>query len=473
MPQEIPNPPTHPLGYLRHRHGWSYQDLARLIADNARALGVPMAARREKIWRWEHWGVVPERDSQRALARALRVPPHELRTRPWPGWLPAYEGLPGGLPWTPAGSGAALRTLLEEGTRDNRGYPIAYGPGLGEAAREWADATLGATRPVIPAQRRPADPAEAGPAATCPAETADRTAEETVGWLESGVHGMRRLDDRLGGGAVRKRVEADLSIAAGLLALGPYGRALDARLFRVAADLAQLGGWAAADCGHHSAAQRHFLTALRLAHDAGDQPLATGIWAGLSLQAVFTGHPGDALAAVDAADSAAGRATRRTRAMLATRRARALAGTGDEAACRRALDDARDLLADCAGDTGHPGGAGADDPGWLYWFDGAELQAQAGSALLDLGRPAEALELLEGALAAQDPSHLRDRAVYAARAATARLRVGDREGALARRHDAARFAAGLASPRTTAVLDALAVELRPVSPAPARSGPAD
>jgi tetratricopeptide (TPR) repeat protein len=130
------------------------------------------------------------------------------------------------------------------------------------------------------------------------------------------------------------------------------------------------------------------------------------------------------------------------------------------------VDDARDLLAGCAG-------AGADDPGWLDWFDGAELQAQAGSALLDLGRPAEALELLEGALAAQDPSHLRDRAVYAARAATARLRVGDREGALARRHDAARFAAGLASPRTTAVLDALAVELRPVSPAPARSGPAD
>ncbi|WP_405734045.1 hypothetical protein OG607_38935 [Streptomyces sp. NBC_01537] len=463
MPHEIPNTPTHPLSYLRHRHGWSYQDLARLIADNARALGVPMAARREKIWRWEHWGVVPERDSQRALARALRVPPHEMRARPWPGWLPAYEGLPTGLPWTPAGTGAALHTLLEEATRDNRGYPIASGPGLGEAAREWADAALGAARPVIPPQRRPADPAE-----TSPAETAGQTVE----WLESGVHGLRRLDDRLGGGAVRKRVEADLSIAAGLLALGPYGRGLDARLFRVAADLAQLGGWAAADCGHHSAAQRHFLTALRLAHDAGDVPLATGIWAGLSLQAVFTGHPGDALAAVDAADSAAGRATRRTRAMLATRRARALAGTGDEAACRRALDDARDLLADCAGDTGHPGGAGAGDPGWLYWFDGAELDAQAGTALLDLGRSAEALELLEGALAAQDPSHLRDRAIYAARAATARLRVGDHDGALARRQDAARFATGLASPRTTAVLDTLAVELRAVSPAPARSAPA-
>jgi tetratricopeptide (TPR) repeat protein len=464
VPHEIPNTPTHPLGYLRHRHGWSYQDLARLIADNARALGVPMAARREKIWRWEHWGVVPERDSQRALARALRVPPHELQARPWPGWLPAYEGLPSGLPWTPAGSGAALRTLLEEGTRDNRGYPLACGPGLGEAAREWADATLGAARPVIPPQRRPADPA-----ATGRAETAHEIADGTVEWLESGVHGLRRLDDRLGGGAVRKRVEADLSITAGLLALGPYGRSLDARLFRVAADLAQLGGWAAADCGHHSAAQRHFLTALRLAHDAGDLPLATGVWAGLSLQAVFTGHPGDALAAVDAADSAAGRATRRTRAMLATRRARALAGTGDEAACRRALDDARDLLSGCDGDTGR---AGSGDPGWLYWFDGAELDAQAGTALLDLGRPAEALELLEGALTALDPSHLRDRAIYAARAATARLRVGDRDGALARRHDAARFAAGLASPRTTAVLENLAVELRPVSPAPARSAPA-
>ena len=44
----------HPLAYVRRRHGWSYQDLARVIADHALALRVPMAARREKVWRWEH-----------------------------------------------------------------------------------------------------------------------------------------------------------------------------------------------------------------------------------------------------------------------------------------------------------------------------------------------------------------------------------------------------------------------------------
>lgn len=132
--------PTHPLAYVRQSRGWSYQELARVVADNARALGVPMAARREKVWRWEHWGVVPEPDSQRALARALGVPLRELEARPWPGWLPAHAGVPSGLPWTAAGSLSALQTLLESGTEDSRGYPIVVGHALRDHAADWAAA---------------------------------------------------------------------------------------------------------------------------------------------------------------------------------------------------------------------------------------------------------------------------------------------------------------------------------------------
>jgi hypothetical protein len=421
-----------------------------VIADNARALGVPMAARREKIWRWEHWGVIPERDSQRALARALGVPQQELDLRPWPGWLPTHDGVPVGLPWSPAGSVAALDALLDEGTQDNRGYPITAGTGLREAVAEWAAAVLapdgtpdpdGAplTRGTPPADGAP-DPGTAAP-------------EETVAWLESGVPGLRRLDDLLGGGAVRHRVEADLKIAVGLLRRGSHGRALSARLFRAAADLAQLGGWAAADCGHHGAAQRHFLTALRLAHSAGDRSAAVSAWAGLSLQAVFTGRCADALAAVEAADRVAVSGTRRTRAMLATRRARAHAGLRDADACRRALDDATALLDGAAED----GGRG--EPSWLYWFDEAELIAQEGTALLHLDRPLEAAPVLERALAAQAPAYVRDRALYSARAASARHRCGDPDGARLLAGQAARLAAPCDSPRLTAALDALRAEL--------------
>ncbi|MCL2554502.1 MAG: helix-turn-helix domain-containing protein, partial [Actinomycetia bacterium] len=128
---------THPLAYIRRRHGWSYQDVARVIAEHARALGVPMAARREKVWRWEHWGVVPEADSQRALARALGVPAKELQTRPWPRWLPAHGGMPDGLPWTVQGSRTALDSLVDDGSGDPRGYPIADGQALRDAIADW------------------------------------------------------------------------------------------------------------------------------------------------------------------------------------------------------------------------------------------------------------------------------------------------------------------------------------------------
>src|SRR5690242_7248373 len=124
---------THPLAYVRRRHGWSYQDLARVIADHAKALGVPMAARREKVWRWEHWGVVPEADSQRALARALGIPARELESRPWPRWLPSHGGMPDGLPWTVEGSRTALAALLDDAVADPRGFPIADGPALLDA----------------------------------------------------------------------------------------------------------------------------------------------------------------------------------------------------------------------------------------------------------------------------------------------------------------------------------------------------
>lgn len=295
--------------------------------------------------------------------------------------------------------------------------------------------------------------------------------EETVAWLESGVTGLRGLEQRLGGGAVRGRVAADLAVVAGLLARGPHGPALDVRLFRTAADLALLGGRAAADSDLHGVAHRYFLTALRLAHSARDLPAAAGVWAALSRQAVLAGRPADALAVLDAADTAAeaatgaatGTAGRRTLAMLAGHRARALAGEGDEVACRHALDRARDLLAGA----GNDGRGDGPDPGR---FDAAALNALAGTALLALGRHHEAAALLEDALAAQDPARVRDRALRTVRAATARLRMGDREAALALHTAAAGLLPGLESRRAAAALNALTAELRgPVSPGRARN----
>jgi hypothetical protein len=50
-----------------------------------------MAAERQKIWRWEHRGVTPDRVSQLALATELDVPVRQLNAQRWPVWLPTVE----------------------------------------------------------------------------------------------------------------------------------------------------------------------------------------------------------------------------------------------------------------------------------------------------------------------------------------------------------------------------------------------
>ncbi|SEG77562.1 hypothetical protein SAMN05216223_110247 [Actinacidiphila yanglinensis] len=506
---------THPLAQVRRRHGWSYQDLARVIADHARALGVPMAARREKVWRWEHWGVVPEADSQRALARALGIAPRELELRPWPRWLPAHDGMPEGLPWTVEGGLAALDALLDEGASAPEGFPVAEtgtlrnavadwdaavtappepgasavlpGPGTppGPAAAAGASAGAAAAPAVsgVPAARpaadvrtgrgaplplargavRPADPRRgARPSVPAPVSRSDRPERvpEQVGapgtvdsgvldWLEAGVLGLRRLDDRLGGSAVGHRVEADLRLVRGLLERQQSRPAIERRLLRTAADLAQLGGWVATDSGRHAAARRHHLTGLRLAHAAGDRPLAVALWGGLALQGVIAGHPEDAVAAAEAAVRAACDTPPAVRALAAIRLARAQAALGCEGAFRRAAAEAERRLA-AAEDADEPA------PPWLYWLDAAELAAQQGLSLLDLGLPYEARPLLEQALAMQDPGFVRERALYSARTAHARALTGDQDAARALAREAARLARHCTSPRITRALDVLA-----------------
>ncbi len=441
--------PAHPLADVRRRHGWSYQDLARVIADHARELGVPMAARREKVWRWEHWGVVPEPDSQRALARALGVPPREIELRPWPRWLPAHGGMPDGLPWTTEGSRTALAALLDEAGADPCGFPVAEGGALRDAIGDWDEAVRPVGGQTGPLPGAITLPRPAGPLARVrvpeQAGAPGAVDGDVLDWLEAGALGLRRLDDRLGGAAVRDRVASDLRLVCGLLDRR-QGRPTERRLLRVGADLAQLGGWAATDTGRAGAAQRYYLTGLRLAHAAEDRCLAVALWGGLSLQALFAGRPQDAVDAAEAAVRAAGGSPPAVRALAASRLARAHAARGAAGAFRRAAAEAERRLTAAAQDPG---------PGWLYWLDAAELAAQDGQSLLDLGEPREAGPLLERALAAQGPVYVRDRALYSARAARARALTGDVDAARVLGREAARLGRHCGSPRLAEELDAL------------------
>jgi hypothetical protein len=269
----------HPLAAVRAARGWSYQDLVEAVADRSRRLGVPMAARREKAWRWENWGVVPDADSQRALALALGVSPARMAVRPWPSWLPTGTELPADLAWSPAGSLTALRQLLADIDEDRRGFAIAAPPVLADALAAW---------------EAPAPHRIGGPHACQHPDDAD---DGITAWLRTHALTLPPLLRATAGAdpaVLRRKLDGDLRLIAELLNLGTTGsRTPTARpdLFHAAAKIALLAGRRCIRDALHGPAQRYLLTALRCAHSAGDPPTAATMLAIIGRHLSTLGDP--------------------------------------------------------------------------------------------------------------------------------------------------------------------------------------
>lgn len=170
--------------------------------------------------------------------------------------------------------------------------------------------------------------------------------------------------------------------------------------------------------GQHAAAQAYYVTALRCSASAANPLSGANVLAGMSWQATLTGNPTEALGLLDTAKRQVDRnASPKLRALLASRRARAHARAGDTRACGQALNEAEDALSASAD--------GQLEPDWIYFFDEAELAAQAGSCWVDLRQPARARPLLDGALRSMGTQYVRDRTIYQARSAQTSYHSGE------------------------------------------------
>jgi hypothetical protein len=129
-------------------------------------------------------------------------------------------------------------------------------------------------------------------------------------------------------------------------------------------------------------AQRYFIQALGLAQAGGNRLLAASILDAMSHQATYAGRFAEAanLARAGRAGTT-GIATASMTAHFHAMEARALARLGDAKGCDRAL---------AAAVTEHERRRPDDDPGWFKYFDEAELSAEFGHCLRDLGRPEDA-----------------------------------------------------------------------------------
>ncbi|MFJ6466248.1 hypothetical protein ACIQM0_35400 [Streptomyces sp. NPDC091387] len=365
--------PNEQLGSWFVRSGWSKGELARQVNRRARQLGAHhISTDTSRVRRWLD-GEQPREPIPRILSELFSerfgtvVAVEDLGLRA-AHQAPSVAGVD--LPW----AGPQTVALLSEFSRSDlmlarRGFlgsslALAAGPALIEPMQRW----------LVPV-------ATAAPAAEPDPEAAARRPSRLSGpeldLLESTTAMFRQWDAQCGGGLRRKAVVGQLHEVTDLLQ-EPQPAVTAKRLFRCAAELAELAGWMSYDVGLQPTAQKYFVLALHAAKEAGDKPLGSYVLSSMSRQMIHLGRPDDALELIHLAQyGSRDCATARTQAMLYAMEARAYANMGQPSKCKRAVRMAEDTFLD-AGIDGEP------EPDWIRFFSDAELSGENSHSYRDL-----------------------------------------------------------------------------------------
>lgn len=279
---------------------------------------------------------------------------------------------------------ASAEVVAKLWSADLDDHPLAIRSGVEPPA--WRDASL---RWLIGGRSKP--PVER--------PIARRVGLGDIAAIQATVEHYAALDNRFGGGHGRQALIQYLSKDVAPLLRGTATETTRAALFSTVAEATLLAAWSCYDSGLHGLAQRYFIQALRLAQTASDRRLAGSILSAMSHQATFLGHfreAADLARAALAGVTNDGTAT--MRAQFHAMEARALARLGAGRECDLALADAV---------THFERRKPADDPLWITYFNDAELAAEMGHCLRDLGRPAGVTQHLALAVAQGDGQYVR------------------------------------------------------------------
>ena len=416
------------LERLLGRAGWTSENLGDHLNRLAATLGVKVRVHRRYPRRW----VYAEKD--RLTPRIPRDPlpslvclllyqrlgdPVTPKMLGWPVargvlYVPADDGLR--QAWDGLGAMAALGEVVDADSMERRHFMAITGLSLTAVAHQWL----------------------LDPARVAASVLGTRVDHAVVDDLERVAEARRRLDDALGGGSLLPATREDLRLVVALLKNSSYTEEVGRRLYAVAAEFARLAAWLAYDTGQPALAQRYFMAALRAAHVSGDRGTGANILGFMSIQAVYSDSPKDAVLLAESALNGDRELTPAVAASLHARVARGAAGVGDVSTWQRAQDRMFELLARSVPE---------NEPSWIYWFTEADAHGTAGSALLALDRPGQAENHLRRAVALIDPACARDRAIWQCKLAKARVGAGSVEQGIATACEAASAIRRLNSPQ--------------------------
>ncbi len=307
-----------------------------------------------------------------------------------------------------------------------------------------------------------------------PTENTARVAGKHIGMpdveiITENIAHLRRLDHRYGSGRVREQIVQLLHREASTVMHGSYSEKTGKALLGAVAQASWLAGSMAADVGRHSLAQRYYIQTLNLAMSAGDRLYAANVLSHMSRLTVQIGHGAitehdrlhharQAIALARAGHSVTdGEATPVLSSLLHAVQARGHALLGEANATRTAVLEAERCYERASTD---------DEPTWLAFYTEAELAADLGRCLRDVGEPEQGTRLISQAMDTYEPWRVRSRCFVQTDLATAHLVGRDYEHAAALGRDAVRTAAQVRSTRT---LDRLRTLQRQVQPLRASS----
>ncbi|WP_407650838.1 helix-turn-helix domain-containing protein [Actinoplanes lobatus] len=234
-----------------------------------------------------------------------------------------------------------------------------------------------------------------------------RELQDTAAWLYG-------LDYQHGGATLWRAAKAAAQDGHDMLENGIYGEVVERQIIKGTSRLQMCAGWLAFDAGRHDLARSCYTEALALARQVGDAEVEIHALSNLAFQANVLGRPREAMRFVEGAIRAesAPHDQARLPAIPHLRRSVALSLSNDRTGHEKAMGAARKIL-----DRDH------DKPAeeWCSFLSPAELDGVEGTCLVELGQPKRAGILLECAIRALDQNYARNRALYRARLARARL----------------------------------------------------
>lgn len=222
--------------------------------------------------------------------------------------------------------------------------------------------------------------------------------------IRSHIHEIVALDNRFGGADLVRLSARFFRALHDQLGAGTYEPGLEADLHSAAAELAEVVGWLAYDAEAHDLVRRMNQESLYFARLAGDRAIELLTLQNSSMHAAAQGRPREALHIARSVLEGDYLLSPRLKALFLTRKARALAQSGDASAFHL-IPQIRDLFLD--------GGSDAD-PAWAWWIDERELAWHEAMIQRDLGLAGKAIAQFERSVAATPVTELRSQYLHRA-----------------------------------------------------------